>query len=57
MSPRQVRSQNFTRNVSRLKLFPGTNEALLRRQRAPILNTFGVFPWLESTLLVDGVAK
>jgi hypothetical protein len=41
--PRQVRSQNFKRNVSRLKVFRGKNEAFLRSARAPIPNTFGMF--------------
>jgi hypothetical protein len=55
--PRQVTSVNFKRNVSRLKVFRGTNETLLRPATAPIPNTFGMFPGWKSTLLVDGVVK
>ena len=37
-------NSNFKRTVSRLKVFRGTNKTLLRRQRTPSPNTFGVSP-------------
>jgi len=41
---RQVKRENSKRNVSRLKVFRGANDTLLRPATAPIPNTFGVFP-------------
>jgi hypothetical protein len=42
--PRQVMRESFKRNVSRLKVFRGTNKTLLRSARAPNPTTFGMFP-------------
>jgi hypothetical protein len=49
-----VRISNATFRFKSLSWYKKT---LLRRQSAPIPNTFGVFPWSESTLLADGVVK
>ena len=52
--PRQVQSGDFKRNVSRLNVFRGTNETLLRLARALISKTVNSYPKNSDISAVQG---